>query len=415
MRVARIDRAACRLVLDTGLEVGPAHAPATKTPEGYLDADAWLARDGLLKYSDGADEWLEFRPRAELERAAASWAATPITDDHPEAMVNAETWTEVARGIHLSCPTVTPPQLDGHSYLAARIRISDASLVAKVESGEAVQLSIGFTALVQPATDDSLGYAATQTELEGNHTAVLPKGRAGPSARVFLDGADRTVPTSGSEMKHPKKDEVGAPTEMVQIKGPGGEQASVPTWVAALLQQAMGGKMPGSAPAPPAPPAPPPTPAAPKDMLPPGGAPPPRPEDEQLDSDDEEKEPSKDAASSMRDIQAMVRRRARLERLGARVGLADSAFDQNDVGLSRQLVAKVLPQSSSLVGKFDAHQLDALVEVASVTPTEARTDSRSAPTTPAGLWIQPIPTPIADSEDDELSEAVVANLKAQGY
>lgn len=248
-RVPRYDYAVARVDFDA-TEVAPGIAPAQKTDEGYLLVQAFIARDGLLEYSDGDETWIEYRPRAELEAAAATWASTPFTSDHPEQMVDATNWSEVARGIHLGAPEITPP-IDGTSYLLADLLITDADTIAEMEGGKR-ELSIGFTSEVLPVQDgraqDGTQCDAVQTGLIGNHTASVEQGRAGPACRAFLDSAAWTVQNAEDLMKPTKPpvpkpvvkaDQVGAPTESVEYPMPDGTTIQLPTTVVAMLEELM--------------------------------------------------------------------------------------------------------------------------------------------------------------------------------
>lgn len=402
MKLPRFDYSG-ELSFDPAIKLDAANAPATITPEGYLLADAYLARDGLLKYSDGESSWLEYRPRAELERAAASWTNTPITDDHPFAMVTAETWTEVAKGVHVGVPTVVGPLADGVSYLSARVLVTDAATIAKVRAhGGPRQLSIGFTSEVVPVpsgvANDGTRCDAVQTDLLGNHTALVPKGRAGPAVRILLDGATVLVPSQEREMTlpkntAPKRDEAGAPVDQVEVAGPGGEKAMVPTWVAALMQPATPMAPPPIPPIPAAPPQP-----VPDAMQAPAPAPipgaPPAPSDE-------EKEKTMDALAKR------ARRRAKLERLAAKAGIKDEVIDacDDDDELARKYLAITLPHAPAKSARGDA--LDALVATAAATPEpEPRTDAARHP------WERPEPRADAEPSDND---PTVAFLRAQGY
>lgn len=395
--VYRIDRRVVALDFDdpdTAPDPTSPRAPAMRTPEGYLEVDALLARDGCLEYSDGASTWLEYRSRDELVACAASFAHAPVTDDHPPVMVSAENWTEYARGLHVSTPTVTEPDADGTSHLRARIRVTDADLVARIADGTVRELSIGFTSdvLVGPGVaPDGTKYDAQQTAMRGNHTAVVLKGRAG-TARVLMDG--QAVPTSDPTMdQNPKQDDLGAPVDQVEVTGPAGEKATVPTWIAALLEQAMAALAAPPAAAPEAPAAASPAPelpAAPADAAPPV-PPPAAPAAPEAKPEEEEK---KD------DVRTLARRRAKLERLALEAGLDEARIDaSDDTELSRLFVAARIPQAR--VDSYDAHQLAAIVDVAAQLP--------AAPTNPFELPRR------VEPKHDSADAIAAAYLKSQGF
>lgn len=389
----RVDRLAPLELVDALPAMpSPDRTPAVRTREGYLEADALLARDGLLRYSDGVESWLEYRPRAELEAAAATWAHAPVTDDHPPKMVDAATYAAVNRGVVLGAPSVV--EIDGVGYLRARLSIRDADLVAKVLAGTS-QLSIGFRAMVEAMRDgvapDGTRCDAVQTDLAGNHVAVVAQGRAGPACRVMLDSAhvacytpaERAIPR-GTDLPmlkaaldklnaaiaarkdhvvavarkavEVKADEVGMPTTSAKLIGPDGTEVEVPTWVAALVAEALEQRKAGEAAAAPAPDAEGEIKPEPKPEDAPAGAPEPKPEDE-------EKPMTPDQ------INALVRKRGRLVRLAADAGVkADTVDTATDVALARAFVGARCPHLRAQADKADGDVLDALVEVAAATP-----------------------------------------------
>lgn len=412
MKSFRIDRAA-PLHFDDA-PATPTRSRAETTPEGYLVVDAYIARDGLLRYtaSDGSS-WVEYRPRRELEAAASSWGpGTPVTDDHPRVMVSSATWSAVAKGVHLD--TAQVEIVDGIAYLRARLQITDRTLVAKIRGDgmpAKTQVSIGFATDVVPCKSgvapDGTRCDAMQTNLLANHTAIVDRGRAGPTVRILdafgevrewpcytdparpgsipvkhkvkttvakprpiavkLDGFDASrVDLSHLTIEH--ADEAGAPTDEVEVIGPDGEPIKVQTWIAAALadyaalkaqaaMQAAGGSAAAPMPAPPAPPA-----AAPDAPMADASAPvlPAAPVPE-----DPKKTENMDAAQ----ITAATRARARLERLAAKAGVDDTTIDRSDdAELRAAYVEKMIPKAelSALRQRLDD---EAIVEVAAVAAT----------------------------------------------
>lgn len=400
-RLVRVDFAVAPVViLDRAEPPTISRSTAITTPEGYLLVDAYTARDGKLRYSNDQETWIEYRPRSELVKAAASWQHQPVTDDHPSEMVSAATWATVARGVHADRPTIEGPLADGNSYMRARLLVTDAKLIGKMRRGDAVELSIGFSAEVVETAGgvaaDGTRCDAVQTELQGNHTAVVRKGRAGPNCRVVLDGAHVPCHTR-STMLHPlritirplrRADEVGAPTDMVPVIGPDGQEITLPSWAAAMLAELQALKsgapaapagdavVPGApAPAPvaaapvgapvaPAAAAAPqlPAPAAPALPVAPAadaGAMPANP------PADPEKAKTMDAAEIFRPM------RRRLDRLAAAVGVPESVLDSEDpTVVARAYLAKAAPQLK--VDAYDARQLATAVDVASQVPALPR-------------------------------------------
>lgn len=431
-RLARIDYAIATIEIvdrDAPTLPTPGHAPARLTAEGYLLADALLARDGLLEYSDGKETWYEYRPRAELEAAAASWCLQPVTDKHPARMVDAKTWTKVARGVCASVPTVVDMQ--GVAYLHAKLLVTDADVITRIQkqsdAGKPVQLSIGFTSVVIDRAGDYAGtpYRFVQTEIVGNHTAIVDEGRAGPVCRVLLDGADVPVSAIGiawastderdrdpcytheAMPKEPltpnakpgspaKTDEAGSPDAIVEVPWMGAT-ISVPASVAAALEKlrALEGGAPAPAPAAPASPmAPAPAPAPQANAM---QATPPAPAVPQPENPEDRKESQHD----------LIVARRKLERLAERVGVDASKLDESDDDLRRAVIAKRMPAAK--IDKLDGAALTAFVDAISAEP--------EAPAAkPASPWAGATKS---DSKPaikvDENSKAVAEYLATQGY
>ena len=376
-------------------------------PGGYLRVDAYLARDGLLRYSDGRTSWLEWRPAGELQAAADSWHLAPVTDDHPSKMVDASNHSAHARGLVITQPTIEV--VDGVSYLRATIEIRDANLIRKIDAGQR-ELSIGFWSDVK-MTRGTVGgqtYDAVQTGLVGNHVASVARGRAGPAVRVLMDGIDCAIHSERSESmkivnvpaalvavliskarQSAKADEAGMPTTMSKLVLPDGSELEVPTALAAIVEEwvemkkAEGkstGEMPAESEAPPEP--------APGDEVPP--APAGAPEEE------EEKEPPMSADA----MKAIVRKRVRLERLAASRNLP---IVDDDTALARSYVKAVMPTVKC--DTLDGAALDALVDAAESVPVP----KAEAQTNPFEVR-----APVGDAASDDHYERQAKILRAAG-
>lgn len=177
MTVLRIDRGASPL------------GKPQRLPNGWLRVDGRLTRTGIFVYrrADGSIR-RELRTDAEVfaAEAVASFGSVPITDQHPPEFLNAENTRDHARG-----SIGETPRRDGE-FLAAPLLVTDADLIAKLEAGAARELSCGYTCDLDETpgvTPDGQRYDAIQRNIRGNHVAVVPRGRAGPEARVRMDGA----------------------------------------------------------------------------------------------------------------------------------------------------------------------------------------------------------------------------------
>lgn len=113
------------------------------------------------------------------ERAVRSFIGKPITDDHPSQPVTADNWRTHARG------TIMGAMRDGE-YLAFDLMLTDAPTVAKVNAGKR-ELSNGYACDVEFGdftAADGTKCAARQTNITGNHIALVGHGRAGPTCRI---------------------------------------------------------------------------------------------------------------------------------------------------------------------------------------------------------------------------------------
>lgn len=188
MTVRRFDRA-------------PLNKPK-KAANGWLRADAHIARTGLLEYrrADGS-KWVEYRPAAEHSAdMLESFDAAPLTNDHPaDGILTAENTHEYQVG------TVISPRADGDK-VRAQILVTDARTVKDIEAGKA-ELSCGYTCDLEftPGEFEGQKYDAIQRNIRGNHVALVKSGRAGPEVRLRVDNADSVL------IESPKTTVPGAP------------------------------------------------------------------------------------------------------------------------------------------------------------------------------------------------------------
>lgn len=165
-----------------------------KTGDGYMVADAKVARTGVQEYlgievdRDGSlglrDKQIVrvYRPEEEVfsEDAMRSYAYRPVTNDHPTEAVTAENWRRLSVG-----------QTDGKvvrngDWVQVPMVLMDAAMVAQVEGGKR-QLSMGYRCTLDATpgtTPDGVQYDAVQRNLRMNHLAVVDAARAGPDARI---------------------------------------------------------------------------------------------------------------------------------------------------------------------------------------------------------------------------------------
>lgn len=122
-----------------------------------------------------------YRPESEVfdTKSVGSFFAKPVTDNHPADPVTADNWKLHARG------AVMGAMRDGE-YLAFDLVLMDKAIIDAVQSGKR-ELSNGYScnlAFGDGVTPDGLAFNATQSDIVGNHIAVVDKGRAGPDCRI---------------------------------------------------------------------------------------------------------------------------------------------------------------------------------------------------------------------------------------
>jgi hypothetical protein len=76
--------------------------------------------------------------------------------------------------------------------MAGSLSVHDADSIKEMETGEKVEVSCGYYCDLDETPGEWNGqkYDAIQRNIRGNHVAIVPKGRAGPEARIHLDAAD---------------------------------------------------------------------------------------------------------------------------------------------------------------------------------------------------------------------------------
>lgn len=156
-----------------------------ETGEGFLICrNVPIARTGVQEYM-GTEIGLNdekivkvFRPPEEVfsEAAMASFEGKPVTNNHPPDMVDPETATMYEKG-HVQNVRKGEGEWDG--YVIADLHIHDAELIRDIKNGKR-QVSCGYNCEYTETED---GY--TQSEIRGNHVAVVELGRAGSKAAIM--------------------------------------------------------------------------------------------------------------------------------------------------------------------------------------------------------------------------------------
>ncbi|NKJ38781.1 DUF2213 domain-containing protein [Rhizobium sp. SG570] len=179
-------------------------AGTRRTGDGYLVADARIARTGIQSYSGaemGRPEMHAvriYRPGTEVfsDDTLKSAAHRPVTNEHPPEMVTSENWKKYSVG-------QTGDEIAGEGiFLRVPLMVSDEAAIQDIESGKQ-ELSAGyvcdvdFTAGVTPAGE---AYDAIQRNIRINHIAIVRRGRAGSKVRI----GDAAAPWGCSPLAAPR-------------------------------------------------------------------------------------------------------------------------------------------------------------------------------------------------------------------
>lgn len=161
-------------------------------PGGYLEASGIVTRTGVFEYADplsedGSGVTMVLRHPDDVFAAdsLATLERAPVTIGHPiRNIVRAESAKRMAVG------TVSEARPDG-KHVRAKITIWDADAIEQIRGGLR-ELSCGYRCDLALEAGEYNGqpYAMRQMNISYNHLAVVERGRAGPDARLTLDGAD---------------------------------------------------------------------------------------------------------------------------------------------------------------------------------------------------------------------------------
>jgi hypothetical protein len=163
----------------------------TRTPQGFLRIPAYFSRTGIQIYerADGT-KIREYRPESEVfaEDSLATFAAAPVTDGHPPAMITPNNVKNLAIGWLEGGVRRDGNRVSGH------VIIADVDAIAKAERGDLRECSMGYRCKPEPTPGESPEgekYDAIQRSIVINHAALGPAGwgRAGSDVCLRLDSS----------------------------------------------------------------------------------------------------------------------------------------------------------------------------------------------------------------------------------
>ncbi|OUP51119.1 hypothetical protein B5F17_13385 [Butyricicoccus pullicaecorum] len=162
----------------------------TETPEGYLIChDVPINRTGTQEYTagemqlDGDPERIitvNRYPEDVFDAAAlASFEGKDVTSGHPPENLTPENHAAYSKG------HVENVRRAGDQTIAD-LHIKDATLISDIKNGIIREVSCGYVCNWEP---DGAGYK--QTNIRGNHVAIVPHGRAGHDVAIKDQAAEQ--------------------------------------------------------------------------------------------------------------------------------------------------------------------------------------------------------------------------------
>lgn len=157
----------------------------TKTPDGFLICHSVpIGRLGVQEYL-GQEIGMGYGQRYQVERteeavfntaAIASFEGKPFTNEHPPEEVTPENASRYVKGV---VKDVHRGQGEQEDLLLADIIVYDQQVIREIEQGKR-EVSCGYECLYEPTGDK----AYRQTNIVGNHVALVQKGRAGSRVAI---------------------------------------------------------------------------------------------------------------------------------------------------------------------------------------------------------------------------------------
>ena len=171
-----------------------------ETGEGFLICrNVPIARTGMQQYRGReigleTDEIVEvWRPESEVfdPAAMASFEGKPVTNDHPTELVTPDNVARYEMG-HIQ--NVRRGSGEFSDFLLGDLHIHDAELIKAIRNGKR-QISCGYEC--EYIEEDG---KITQSNIRGNHVAVVDEGRAGVKAAI-MDSINSNQPEKAERNK----------------------------------------------------------------------------------------------------------------------------------------------------------------------------------------------------------------------
>ena len=160
------------------------------TSDGFIRGKAIVTRCGVFLYknADGTvRKELRHPDDVLIPESLDSIKLIPVVDGHPpERLVTADNAKRLAVGYTGEVVENDMP------YIIANMVITDKNTIDKIKTKKKNELSLGYTVDLVPDTGLYFGepYEYRQRNIRYNHLALVDQARAGPEARISLDGED---------------------------------------------------------------------------------------------------------------------------------------------------------------------------------------------------------------------------------
>ncbi|TDI74610.1 MAG: DUF2213 domain-containing protein [Betaproteobacteria bacterium] len=177
-------------------------------PNGFLSIMALLTRTGVFNYQkidpDGTVHVLrQLRLPDEVfsEETLASMSGMPLTNNHPEELLNPENAADYIVGMASDNPkrVKVPVQGDDEDYVQQKLTFMDAGIIDLILSGDKKELSLGYTCELEMKDGlyNGIPYNCIQRNIRINHGSLVPRARGGQNCKVLLDGQEQVVNLDG--------------------------------------------------------------------------------------------------------------------------------------------------------------------------------------------------------------------------
>lgn len=196
----------------------------TRTKDGFLHATPRIARTGIQDYALGElvdEEYASkvlgidnydprqririYRPESVVmaQDTLNSFAAMPVTVNHPPRFVDAGNWKKYSVGDTGQDAEVeteyqsAEDKKKGRKYVRLSMMLRDAKAIKLVDDDDIKELSVGYAQAIDwtPGKDaQGNAYDAKVTKIVGNHLALVANARGGPKLRIGdTDQGDPTM------------------------------------------------------------------------------------------------------------------------------------------------------------------------------------------------------------------------------